>query len=250
MELLKRQKQKKGERRGGPRPPPLCTSLYPPFVSPLSTVPPFIVSVTSAAPLAVVMFSLPSSSIMRCRWRWWSCHVIISYLFENACPTLVLPSIYAHSRRCDFKLKALCHNRSQQETSDWPIGPRVCSFDFFFDFFIFNRNYSQAPTRPTGQKCTICSLEDMFYYWSHRSMQTHSFNLWSPSRGGANPGPQLGWYHGHGAAEWERAERQLRGKSRPALGVPNVQMPSENITQTIFNLDCIFTSSSNSDQLW
>lgn len=44
----------------------------------------------------------------------------------------MLPSIYAHSRRCDFKLKALCHNRSQQETSDWPIGQRVCSFDFFF----------------------------------------------------------------------------------------------------------------------
>lgn len=79
-------------------------------------------------------------------------------------------------------------------------------------------------------------------------MQTHSFNLWSPS-GGANPGPQLGWYHGHGAAERERAERQLGGKSWPALGVPKVQMPSENITQTIFNLDYISTSSSNSDQL-
>lgn len=93
MEHLKRQKQKKGERRGGPRPPPLCTSLYPPFVLRLSTIPPFTVSVTSAAPLTVVMFSLPSPSIMLCRWRWWSCRVIVSYLFENACPALVLPSI-------------------------------------------------------------------------------------------------------------------------------------------------------------
>lgn len=80
----------------------------------------------------MVMFSLPSSSIMPCRWRWWSCHVIISYLFENACPALALPPIYAHSRRCDFKLKPSCHNRSQQEISDWPLGQRVCCFDFFF----------------------------------------------------------------------------------------------------------------------
>lgn len=156
----------------------------------------------------------------------------------------MLPSIYAHSRRCDFKLKALCHNRSQQETSDWPIGQRVCSFDFFF---FFNGNYSQAPTRPTGQKCTICSLEDMFYYWSHRSMQTHSFNLWSLS-GGANPGPQLGWCHALAMELQSGSVQRSSWEGHHSLHSPKVQMPSENVTQTIFNLDCIFTSSSNSDQ--
>lgn len=89
----------------------------------------------------------------------------------------------------------------------------------------------------------------MFYYWALSSMQAYSFNLWSLG-GGLSPVPRHGWCLALAIELQESAERQQGGGggTGPTLGVPKVQMPSENITQTIFNLDCIFTSSSNSDQ--
>lgn len=189
------------------------------------------------------MFSLPGSSIMRCRWRWWSCHVIISYLFENACPTLVLPPIYAHSKCCDFKLKALCHNRSQQETSYWSIGQRECSFFFFLMEITVRHLLAPQDRNAPSAVWRICFITDL------TGVCKHTVSICGASVGG-EPWTTA-WLvpcSGHGAAEWERAERQRGGKSQPALWVPKDQMLSENITQAIFILDCIFTSSSNSEQ--
>lgn len=116
----------------------------------------------------------------------------------------MLPSIYAHSRRRDFNLGALCHNRSQQETSDWPRGQRVCSFDFFF---FFPGTFSPHRTEKHHLQFGGYVLLPV----SQEYANTH-FQFVEPRWGGrpwstARPVPRSG------AAEREPAERRLGGES-------------------------------------
>lgn len=151
----------------------------------------------------------------------------------------MLPSIYASSKRCDFKLKALCHNRRQQETSDWPRGQRVYSFFLFFFPGTHSPHRTEMHHLHFWRICFITGLTGVC---------KHTVSICGASVGGRPVD-----HSSAGAALWSRragACREAAGKgiSKPALGVPKVQMPPENRTQTIFNLDCIFTSSSNSNQ--
>lgn len=112
--------------------------------------------------------------------------------------------------------------------------------------FLFNGTYLLAlqDTNPPCAVWRICFITGLSV------VCRHTVSICGASVGGAKPWTTA-WpvpCFGHRAAEREHAERQRGGESQPTLGVPKVQMPSKNITQTILNVDCIFTSSSNSDQ--